>query len=187
MTFPFKVVDLTHELHPNIPTWDLKCGFQCDTKHDYSEFADSIYKFRVNHLSMNAGIGTHMDSPAHCIEGGLSIHQLELDNLIANCIVIDVSAEADEKYTVMPDIIRVHEAKYGKIPANSFIIFNTGWSKHWGDPQKYHNQYRFPSISATTATLLLEREVVGIGIDTLSPDRPEDGTSTYFRCRKIYC
>ena len=35
--------------------------------------------------------------------------------------------------------------------------------------------FRFPSISKEAALLLLERNVAGIGIDTLSPDRPDSG------------
>ena len=33
----------------------------------------------------------------------------------------------------------------------------------------------FPSIMSIAAELLLERQIIGLGIDTLSPDRPDNG------------
>lgn len=51
----------------------------------------------------------------------------------------------------------------------------TGWERHWSSPGKYRNNLLFPSISADAAELLLERSIVGVGIDTLSPYREEDG------------
>jgi kynurenine formamidase len=50
-----------------------------------------------------------------------------------------------------------------------------GWDSVLNVPEKYRNNHVFPSISKEAASLLLERQIVGVGIDTLSPDRPEDG------------
>ncbi len=47
--------------------------------------------------------------------------------------------------------------------------------KRWHTPEKYRNQLQFPSISIEAALLLLERKIVGLGIDTLSPDTPSSG------------
>lgn len=41
--------------------------------------------------------------------------------------------------------------------------------------QHFHNTHVFPSVSLEAAELFLERGVSALGIDTLSPDRPEDG------------
>lgn len=56
-----------------------------------------------------------------------------------------------------------------------FVLFYTGWEKHWPNPEKYRNNLVFPSISAHVAQLLLERNIAGIGIDTLSPDTADSG------------
>jgi kynurenine formamidase len=58
-------------------------------------------------------------------------------------------------------------------------MVKTGWSKFWHTPSKYHNNHVFPSVSSEAASLLLERGVNAIGIDTLSPDRPEDGFNVH--------
>lgn len=75
----------------------------------------------------------------------------------------------------MPKDIINFEKKITKIKENTFVLIRTGWGKYWHDPIKYRNELNFPSISSAAASMLLERGIVGIGIDTLSPDNPKNG------------
>ena len=169
MKFPFNVVDLTHPLSADMPSWDMSCGFQCINTLDYDDCTTHV-KFRVQDLKLPAGMGTHIDAPAHCSISGRSVDQLPLDELIAPCVVIDVSLNAHEGYQCSLLDIDAHEHKYGKIPKKSFVIIYTGWDKHWENTEQYRNNLQFPSVSKDVALLLLERDIVGLGIDTLSPD-----------------
>lgn len=174
MKFPYKIIDLTHTLSPSIPTWNGGCGFQHETVLDYADCTTEV-KFRTQKLNMQAGIGTHMDAPAHCIPGGKCIAELDLNDLIAPCVVIDVSHKSHERYSVSPEDILEFELQHGTIKPKSFVIVRTGWEKFWSDPEKYRNNLVFPCLSGSAAYLLMEHQIVGLGIDTLSPDRPEDG------------
>jgi kynurenine formamidase len=174
MTFPYKIIDLTHVLDSTIPTWNGGCGFNHDAHIDYAD-CEGEDKFRVMKIKMHAGIGTHMDAPSHCIPGGRFIHDFDVNNLIMPCVVIDISDQCHERYSLSAQDIADFESKYGKIASGSCVFVKTGWSKFWNIPSKYHNNHVFPSVSSKAASLLLERAVSAIGIDTLSPDRPEDG------------
>lgn len=164
-----RLIDLTHTLSPDIPSWDGNCCFSLITKTDYKDCTDPNL-FRVQKVEALAGAGTHVDAPAHCFPGAATIDAMHLENLMTDCIVIRVDHEADENYLVMPEVIITFEKEYGKIPAKAFVIFYTGWDTHWSSPKKYRNDLKFPSVHEETAKLLLERDVSGIGIDTLSPD-----------------
>jgi kynurenine formamidase len=170
----YTLIDLTHTLHANIPTWDLTCGYEVEILRDYHECEGAV-KFRSQSFGIRAAAGTHIDSPAHCIQDAREVRELSLEELIRPCIVIDVSAKADERYVVSLDDIKEFEAQYGSIEPNMFVLFYTGWSKWWTNPEKYHNNYVFPSISREVASYLLEKQICGIGIDTFSPDCPENG------------
>lgn len=176
--FPFSVIDLTHTLDETIPTWAGSCGFQHHIQSDYGDCQGEV-KFRVGQLMMNAGIGTHLDAPAHCIPGGLTIEQIPLSQLLAPCIVIDVSEHCDERYQISIKDIKNFETHNFLIPQGAFVMIKTGWESFWHNPEKYRNQYQFPSVSIEAALLLIERNVCGLGIDTLSPDRPQDGYSVH--------
>lgn len=171
---PFSLIDLTHTLTSYIPTWDENCGFNHTVKLDYVG-CKTPTKFRTHTLQMETGIGTHMDAPAHCIPNGLSISDLPLEGLVAPCVTIDVSSKSHEYYKITIQDIENFEQIHGIIPECAFVIFYTGWERFWNTPEKYRNNYRFPSISLDAATFLLDRRISGIGIDTLSPDLPQDG------------
>lgn len=168
--FPYKIIDLTHTLDENSPSWDGGCGFKIDVTADYADA-----EFRVQAFMLHAGIGTHMDAPAHCISGGSTIDKFPVSELIAPCFVINVSHLAHERYSLSPQDILYFENQYGLIVSGSFVMIQTGWERFWTEPAKYRNHHLFPSVSAAAADLLIDRGVCGLGIDTLSPDRPEDG------------
>lgn len=172
--FPYKIIDLTHELSEKTSSWNGKCGFKHETKLDYDE-CDSEVKFKVQQVKMHAGIGTHIDTPSHCIQDGKTAEQLDLNKLIAPLIVINIHKKVTANYKILEEDIISFEEKHGKIEKESFVAFYTGWSKYWNNPKKYHNNLLFPTISESVANLLVSREVVGIGIDTLSPDLPSSG------------
>lgn len=166
---PFRIVDLTQPLFADVPTWSGSCGFCLKIQKDYDQL------FRVNHIQMDAGIGTHMDAPCHLIKGGLSIEKIPLDQLITQACIIDVSSKADGDYEISMHDIEAYEKKYGLIPKGAVVIGYTGWSRFWLDAKGYRNldsngKMHFPAFSAKAAEALLTRDIAGIAIDTLSPD-----------------
>ncbi len=171
-----QLIDLSHPLNSHVPTWDGSCGFHLKIKCDYTD-CEAETKFRIHRLDINAGIGTHMDSPRHCFSEGKSIDQLDLHQLIVPAAVIDISKKADAHYLLSAEDIIHFENQYGKIPPYHLVIVYTGWSRYWHDIARYRNlddqgMMRFPTISGEAAQYLIERQIVGIGIDTLSPDLP---------------
>lgn len=170
----FEWIDLTHEISENIPTWSGDCGFKHANILKYEDCTTDC-KFLVQRVDMLAGVGTHIDAPAHCFPQGKTVRDLPLETLISPCVVVDVSQEAYEDYCIDIDVINNFEKQHGKIWENTFVIFYTGWDRFWNQPGKYRNNYKFPSVSKEVAEYLVSQNIAGVGIDTLSPDRPESG------------
>jgi len=166
-----KVINLTQLLTPSAPSWEGTCGFICSNTVDYNE-CDTDPKFRIQELQLLAGIGTHIDAPAHAFPNALTVDQIPLEQLISPCVVINLSNKSDTYFKVTTNDIKDFENRYGKLPENSFVIFYTGWDRYWKTPELYINKHKFPYLSESVALLLLERKIAGIGIDTLSPDLP---------------
>jgi len=171
----YKIIDLTHEVNPEIPTWDLTCGYFVKTMRDYRH-CEGDFKFRSQDLDIRASAGTHIDSPAHCFENAPDVSEIPIEQLVAPCIVIDVSDRAHENYKVLVQDIELFEKKYHEIKSGTFVIIYTGWSRLWDQPKKYHNNLVFPSVSGDTAKFLVQKQIIGLGIDTLSPDCDEKGS-----------
>jgi kynurenine formamidase len=174
MIFPYQLIDLTHTLQADIPTWEGGCGFHHELQSDYSD-CDKADSFRVMKIKLEAGIGTHMDAPSHCIPGGLSIHHFDVSELCMPCAVIDITAHCFPSYSLTLQDVVSFENRYGPLIEGSCVMIKTGWSQFWGNREQYHHQHVFPSVSIEAADFLLERGVKALGIDTLSPDRPQEG------------
>jgi kynurenine formamidase len=167
----FHIVDLTHVMHDKIPIWPGGVPFKMERTVDYDE------GYRLHKVEMGANIGTHVDAPAHFVEGGRGIDQIPVDELVVPAIVIDVREKVAQNadYQLSENDLVDWEAANGDIPVGSLVIANTGWHKRFIDAAKYFNQddqgvMHFPGFAAGAAQLLIERDVVGIGIDTLSID-----------------
>ena len=167
------VIDLTHTITAQTPTFDGGCGFHLSTTIDYHECTEPNL-FRVQKIDMRAGIGTHIDAPAHCIPNGTTIESLALENLVTACVMIAVDTRGDEQFRILPEIVEAFEQMHGLITPNSFVIFHTGWDARFDTAEKYLNNHQSPSIDVRTAELLLSRNIAGIGIDTLSADAGTD-------------
>lgn len=165
MHFPYEIVDLTHTLSEDIPSWGGGAGFVVENESDYSDCS-----FRVQKLKMFAGIGTHIDAPSHCLPGGYNVDDIPIQKLILPCIRIDVSSKMDPEYKVSVQDVLEFEKTFLKISEGCFVLIYTGWSQYWNDPEKYRNTLSFPSVSEEAADLFFQRNIAGLGIDTLSPD-----------------
>lgn len=169
MPSTFSWIDLTQTLSSHSPCWDGCCGFESHVLSDYQSSTD-ITTFRVQEIKLFAGAGTHIDAPSHCFPGSKDVDELPLTELFAPASVIDVSRKGNEPFTITPSDILNDESKHGSITPGSIVLLHTGWHRYWNEPDRYRNQGSFPHLSQEAAELLLSREVLGLAIDTLSPD-----------------
>lgn len=167
------VVDMTYALNAHSPTWPGdEHAFEAHTVATPAEdgyFARSI--FVLEHF------GTHMDAPAHFPGGKLFLDQIPVTRFFAPAVVLDVKAEVarNPDYRLTPQRIAQWEAAHGRIPRGAIVVLRTGWGARWPDQARYrntdaHGVMHFPGYSVAAARILMDRGVVGLGIDTLSID-----------------
>lgn len=166
-----EVIELSHPLSATTPCWPGSI-FEINTEMDFPG------KFRIQSYRFSAGFGTHIDTPAHMVPGGADLASLDLTKLFAPCSILVAPSEADHTFVLTAAHIKEHEARFGPLAANSWFLVMTGWGKRSSDPQAYQNQgpdgsMHFPTISVEAAEYLVSKKILGLGIDTLSPDRYE--------------
>ncbi|OGT29933.1 MAG: hypothetical protein A3E87_09355 [Gammaproteobacteria bacterium RIFCSPHIGHO2_12_FULL_35_23] len=171
----YRLIDLTHKIDSSIPHWDRGCAFKLLQAQDYLD-CQGLVKFRAQDFHLRAGLGTHLDAPAHCIPGGRDIASLNLEDLIAPCYVINVTHKIQNPdYFISLADIKEFETKYNPNFKNSLLIAYTGWSQYWYQIDKYRNEdekgnMHFPGFAVESIRYLLAKGIKGIAIDTLSPD-----------------
>ena len=167
-----KAIDLTHVMHDGMAFWPGGVPFKKEALVTYESGGYLLHQF-----VMGENTGTHVDAPAHFISGNKTIDRLPVNQLILPMVVIDTKSQVvkNPDYELTVKDIENWESMYGKIPAKSLVVMNTGWHKRFSSPEKYINMddkkvMHFPGFSAAAATTLVNRNVAGIGIDTLSLD-----------------
>ena len=67
--------------------------------------------------------GTHLDAPIHFAEGGRTVAEIPVRDLLAPGVVIDISerAAADSDATLLPEDLESWEARNGPVPELSLI------------------------------------------------------------------
>ncbi len=175
-----RAVDLTHPMHPGMPFWPGGVPFKMTRLVDYDQ------GYRLHKFEMGENTGTHVDAPGHFAEGKRAIDRLTLADLIVPAVVIDVrdKVAGNPDYEATPADIAAWEARYGRIPARSLVILNTGWHKRFDEPVRYINMdaakvMHFPGFHPDSAAPLIARDIAGVGIDTLSLDNGPSKTFAF--------
>lgn len=175
-----KILDLSHTISADTPMFP---GAAAPIIEETVNVADDGYF--GNTYTFWEHTGTHMDAPAHFIADGAFAEDIPVERLVAPLAILDISEKAakDPDAQVTPDDLVAWEKANGQFPAGAFVAMNSGWAAKIGDPKAYINLdgsdvQHYPGFHPDAATWLVEeRDIVGIGVDTLSQDF---GASTDF-------
>jgi kynurenine formamidase len=169
------IVDLGHPLNAKNPYWPGP-GYE---PFRFEIFA-TIEKDHVlsGRMQFAEHTGTHLDAPNHFVEGQVSVDKIPLQQLFAPAVVVDVreAVSGNPDYQLTPADISKFEQAHGRLPDNAVVFMYTGWDERWNDYDRYKNAdgkgvLHFPGFSPEAVKLLVdERNIAGIGIDTLSVD-----------------
>jgi kynurenine formamidase len=88
-----------------------------------------------NNFSCGEHTGTHFDAPVHWVTGKdyprNATDSIPVEKFVAPACVIDVSREvaADPDFLLTPKRVEEWERQNGRIPAGSWVLMRTDWSK----------------------------------------------------------
>jgi len=87
---------------------------------------------------------------------------------------------ADEDFLLMPEHVEAWEREHGRIPRGAWVLLRTGWSAR-ADPAAFLNVKadgpHGPGFHQRTSALLAhDRDVLGVGVETVGTDAGRAGT-----------
>ena len=176
-----EVVDLTQTLSPSTPVIQLpppmapSAAFSIEQISRYDESGPAWY---WNNISMGEHTGTHFDAPVHWVTGrdfpDGATDTLAPSRFVAPACVIDCSAKVrgDEGFVLEPEHVEAWEAEHGRIPAGSWVLMRTDWSKRTGADfiNMKENGPVSPGPSPAAVRLLVERDINGWGVEAVGTD-----------------
>ncbi len=145
-----KVIDLSQSFRNDMPQFPGTPPIEIE---QIAQIKDG--GFRITDFHSIVHTGTHCDAPAHCVEGGKMMEELDLDVFVGNAIMIDAPVEESREIPV--DILDGIDILPGDI-----VIIRTGYSKYWGQAKYVEDS---PYISEELAKALSELDIKSVGID----------------------
>ena len=184
-----RIVDLTQRLGPDTPVIGLPPMFASSPAASLeviSRFDENGPAWYWNTIRMGEHTGTHFDAPIHWITGK-DLPENACDTIpsrrfVGPACVIDVTTdvERDPDFLLMPVHVVAWEQAHGRIPAAAWVLLRTGWSRRT-DPAAFLNVAadgpHSPGFDKSTSQLLaLDRDVLGVGVETVGTDAGQAGT-----------
>src|SRR6185295_6125634 len=102
---------------------------------------------------------THMDAPAHMLQGGKMLHEYPAEKFFGRGVVIDARGKS------LADVDFLSSAQINK---GDIVLVCFGWATEFGQDEYYQN---YPELTAAFGKKLVELGVSIVGMDTPSPDK----------------
>jgi arylformamidase len=147
-----KIHDLSVAIYPGMLKWID--DDDVELRQEMSIANGDAYNF--SRLACSSHIGTHIDAPYHFTEGGATIDQVSLQNLIGEALVVEVDVE--DRITAQ-ELANIDFETYKRIlfkTRNSELLKSEDFTKD------------YVSLDYSAAALLVENNVRVVGIDYLS-------------------
>jgi kynurenine formamidase len=133
-----------------------------------------------NNFSCGEHTGTHFDAPVHWVSGKdyprNATDSIPVEKFVAPACVIDVSREvaADPDFLLTPKRVEEWERQHGRIPAGSWVLMRTDWSKRTGAAAFLNMKEDGAHVPGPHADLVpflaKERNVIGWGSEGVGTD-----------------
>ena len=185
-----RVIDLSIPLGTDTPVIDLPPMFAPSpglSLQVISRYDDAGPGWYWNTMTLGEHTGTHFDAPVHWVTGkdlkANSTDTIPAGRFVGPACVIDVSAEcaADPDFLLTPEHLAAWEQTHGRIPKGAWVLLRTDWSRRSGaaflnvDSEGSHT----PGFHQSTSQFLAyERDIVGVGVETIGTDAGQAGRFT---------
>ncbi len=151
-----KIYDITFPISAETPIYEGDPKAEITTMHSIAK-GDAA---NVSQICCGVHTSTHVDAPNHFIEGGKRIHELDLEKLIGDCLVIELGE----------NVMSVEPEHLENLQGAERVLFKTRNSQFWNEPEKGFRT-DFTYISPEAARKLVSKNIKLAGIDYLSVEK----------------
>lgn len=146
------LIDLSVPLDQNTPAYPGDPTIQIVQT---SSVADAGY---LGHsVTLGTHTGTHIDAPAHMIQGAVTLGKLPLEAFTGDAkVIVELSEEAVEA---------------AKLEPGDIVLFDTGTSSRYYEASYFTD---YPVMPLNVAEYLVKMNIKLVGMDTCSADNKDD-------------
>lgn len=163
ISFP---IDEKIAIYPNNPIYEIERVTDVDSGDNAT----------VSRITMGTHTGTHIDAPAHFIQGGKTLDQIPLERMNGEAVVINFCGSVDD----YPTDITCEMLMQYDIHRDDIVILKTHNTDVWKGDRIIDD---YVTLTYDAASYLVDIGVKMVGIDYLTIERPrhkrEEGKSIH--------
>jgi kynurenine formamidase len=177
-----RTIDLTQSLSEDTPVLVLPEPFGQTapfSRQEISAYDERGVAWHWNNFTTGEHTGTHFDAPVHWVTGKdlpeNTVDTIPVNRFAGPAVVIDASQEsaADPDFILTVEFIEAWEKQHGRVPAKSWVLLRTDWSKRNGDDytNRREDGAHTPGPNPDAVRFLIEqRDIIGFGVETIGTD-----------------
>jgi arylformamidase len=158
-----KIIDISWPITPTMTAYKNTTAVTFTALHTFEK--DGV---RKTLMTLDSHTGTHVDAPSHFLAHGKTTEGVPLEQLIGNCVVIDM--------TFVEEAITADDLEEYDLEGCDIILFKTRNSAHAATEQ-FNNSFVY--LDASAAVYLAELGVHAVGIDYLGIERNNPNHETH--------
>lgn len=147
-----KIIDISLALNDQTPVYPRNLPISVSVHQKMPEASSHL-----SAITFGSHSGTHIDAPAHCIEGTDTLDKIPLEKFIGPCRVLDFSSESGEAVTL--DMLKNKNIRSGER-----ILLKTKNSVR--GLKEFYSDYVY--LNGDAADYMASLDILLVGIDTLS-------------------
>lgn len=152
-----KIYDVTVQLRAGMATY---AGEEPGPLLDFHSLMSEGKTANVSALSLGSHTGTHVDSPHHFIDNGVTVEQMPAEHMVGPCYVMEYAGEGH---------ISAADLEAAGVPAGTTrLLVKTANGRFWDD-DVFHPE--FVGLDDDAGPWLVDRGIVLVGIDYMSIER----------------
>lgn len=150
------IYDVSVPLRNGMPVWPSDPPIKLTANSHLSR--DKSHTIRVTSIEMGSHTGTHVDAPAHFVEGGKTLSEIPLEWFVGPATVVEIPGVRS---------IGLDDLKNLDWNGVERVLFKTDNSSHWDDPGFFEG---FVYLEPDAGEFLVSKGIRLVGIDYLSID-----------------
>ena len=129
-----RVVELSYVLHPGRERRPFEVELVGADQIDSHLHRDAGQWYVMGNLKYTAHVGTHIETPFHCLPDGEDLSKIGADRLIGDAVVVDLRG-LSPKHKITREEFKLAASKSGGIKPGDIVFCHTGWSQYYGTEQ----------------------------------------------------
>ena len=152
-----RVLDLSQPVYPNNPANPLLPPVEITVTANHATDG-----YQMERLVTYTHDGTHVDATWHMWEEGRPLHELPIEGFVGPAAVFDLRHKQAREAITAEDLA----AAEVEVIEGSIALLATGWARKVGYTKEW--VFQSPWLRQDGARWLIQRGIVGVGIDHLS-------------------